>query len=217
MKPRFDELLPFYVNGSLAQEDREWVEAYLREHPKAEAELRWYQSLQTKLREDAPPVPADIGLERTMARIRAERPQSERRTAKPPTLFETLRGWLASITPQPVLRPAFAGALAVVAVQAIVIANLVVEKDESTELRAMRGSAIEQGPYLKVNFKADAREADIRLLLVEIHGSLAAGPGQLGDYYVRVPAAQLAAVEAKVKSSPIVEGLSVVDGLPGKE
>jgi len=72
----------------------------------------------------------------------------------------------------------------------------------------------DQGPYLKVNFKADAREADIRLLLVEVNGSLAAGPGQLGDYYVRVPTTQVTALADKVKASAIVDGVAVVDALP---
>ena len=75
---------------------------------------------------------------------------------------------------------------------------------------------IDKGPYLKVNFKSDAREADIRLLLVEVNGSLAAGPGQLGDYYVRVPAPQLAAVTEKLKASGIVDGVALVDALPAR-
>src|SRR5687768_8001338 len=49
MKSRFDELLPFYVNGSLPPADREWVDAYLREHPRAVGELDWYRTLQTRL------------------------------------------------------------------------------------------------------------------------------------------------------------------------
>jgi anti-sigma factor RsiW len=50
VKPRFDELLPFYANGTLSPADREWVETYLREHPSAQAELQWYESLRTHLR-----------------------------------------------------------------------------------------------------------------------------------------------------------------------
>ena len=67
-----------------------------------------------------------------------------------------------------------------------------------------------------MNFKGEAREADIRMLLVEVHGSLAAGPGQLGDYYVRVPAAQVAAVSDKFKASGIVDAVAVVDALPAR-
>ncbi|WP_280150891.1 hypothetical protein [Piscinibacter sp. XHJ-5] len=218
MKSRFDELLPFYVNGSLGEADRAFVEDYLREHPKAVAELGWYRSLQSRLREDVPAVSSEVGLERALQRIRTEGPAPERarRATLPPSLLTTLRDWFASLVPQPLLKPAFAGALAVVALQAVVIIQLLGERDDVSEIRAMQGSVVDKGPYLKVNFKADAREADIRLLLVEVNGSLAAGPGQLGDYYVRVPASQVSALADKLKASAIVDGVAVVDALPAR-
>ena len=216
---RLEELLPFYVNGTLGNAEREQVESYLQAHPEAQAEAQWLRSLQAKVREDVPPVSAEVGLERALQRIRTEgpAPQGARHTAQP-SLGERFRGWLASLVPQAVLRPALAGAVALLAVQGVAIVQLMERnEDASTELRTLRGSVVEQGPYLKLNFKADAREADIRLLLVNIHGSLAAGPGQLGDYYVRVPAQQIDAITAQLKSNPIVEGLQVVDGLPARQ
>jgi hypothetical protein len=217
MKARFDELLPFYVNGTLTDTDRAWVDDYLRDNPEAGAELQWCRSLQGRLRDDVPPVSSEVGLELAMRRIRAERPQAAVRRPAAPSLVDRLRDFFASITPQPVLRPALAGALAVVLVQALVIGSLVGTPDESSELRAVRPSVIDdKGPYLKLNFKADAREADIRLLLVEVNGSLAGGPGQLGDWYVHVPAPQLAAVTDRLKSSDIVEAVAVVDALPAR-
>jgi hypothetical protein len=216
---RFDELLPFYVNGTLPEGDRAWVDAYLRDHPRARAELHWARSLQTRLHEDVPAVSSEVGLERALRRIGTEGPKPQRaRRAAQPTLLERIGEWVASVVPQPVLRPAFAGAIAVVALQAVAIVHLLGEReDDASQIRAMQGSAVvEKGPYLKLNFKPDAREADIRLLLVEVNGSLAAGPGQLGDYYVRVPAAQLAAVTEKAKASGIVDGVAVVDALPAR-
>ena len=217
MKPRFDELLPFYANGSLAADDRAWVDDYLRVHPAARAELQWYESLQTRLREDVPAVSSEIGMERALRRIRADRSASQgAREAAASSSLDRLRTWLAGLLPQPMLRPAFAGAMAVVALQTVVIATLVVERDDSSEIRALRASVVEKGPYLKVNFKADARETDIRLLLVAVHGSLAAGPGQLGDYYVRVPEQQLPASSEKLAASAIVDAVAVVDALPAR-
>ena len=219
MKTKFDELLPFYVNGTLSDTDRTWFDSYLREHPQAAAELNWCNALQTKLREDLPPVSSEVGLERALRRIRSEgpAPQSARRVTTP-SVGERLRDWFASLVPQPMLRPAFAGALAVVALQAVVIVQMAGSgEDDASQMRAIPGSrVVEQGPYLKVNFKGDAREADIRMLLVEVHGSLAAGPGQLGDYYVLVPAPQVAAVSDKFKASTIVDAVTVVDALPAR-
>jgi hypothetical protein len=219
MKPRFDELLPFYVNGTLSADDRSWVESYLSEHPVARAELQWYESLQTKLREDVPAVSSEVGMERALRRIRTEGPApaaARRPEALVASPMQRVREWLASIMPQAVLRPAFAGALAVVALQAVVIVTLIGERDDSTEMRTVKPTVIDKGPYLKVNFKADARETDIRMLLVEVRGSLAAGPGQLGDYYVRVPEQQLAAITDKMSASEIVDSVAVVDALPAR-
>jgi hypothetical protein len=217
MNTRFDELLPFYVNGTLAEADREWVDAYLREHAQAATELDGCRTLQTRIRADVPAVSSEVGLERALGRIRREGPAPQQaRRAATPSLMERLGAWLSTLVPQPVLKPAFVAALAVVAVQGVVIVQMAGESDDEAGL--MRsvppGQMVEQGPYLKVNFKGDAREADIRMLLVEVHGSLAAGPGQLGDYYVRIAAPQLDAVTDKLKSSAIVDAVAVVDALP---
>jgi hypothetical protein len=215
MKTRFDELLPFYVNDTLDETDRAWVDAYLSEHPKSAAELQWYRSLQDTMKRDAPAVSAEVGLDRVMARIRADRAPA-RAPAQPtaPSFGERVRGWLAALAPQPLLRPALAGALAVVVVQGIVIANLAGKGDDASEIRAIPPAAVVRGPFLKVNFKADAREADIRMLLVEIDGSLAGGPGQLGDWYVRIPEARINAAADTLKASTIVDGVARVDALP---
>ena len=220
MDTRIDDLLPFYVNGTLSEADRTLVEDYLREHPAAQGQLRWYESLQKRLHEDAPPVSSEVGLERALHRIRTEGPAPQGvRKAVQPSLVERVRDWFAAAIPQPVLRPALAGALAVVAVQAVVIGNLASDaEDAASELRAIQATSVtEKGPYLKLNFKPDAREADIRLLLVEVHGSLAAGPGQLGDYYVRVPAGKETESLARVRTSPLVQSAELVPGVPPRQ
>jgi hypothetical protein len=81
----------------------------------------------------------------------------------------------------------------------------------------LKPAVVEHGPYLKVHFKPDAREADIRMLLNEVNSSLAAGPGQLGDYYLRVPEAQIAAVSHRLEGSAIVDAVAVVDALPPRQ
>ena len=158
-------------------------------------------------------------MERALRRIRSEgpAPQLARRAAQA-SVMDKLRDWFASLVPQPMLRPAFIGAMAVVALQTVVIVQMAGNSDDDAgQIRAIPGkSVLEQGPWLKVNFKAEAREVDIRMLLVEAHGSLAAGPGQLGDYYVRIPAAQVATVSDKFKASGIVDAVSVVDALPAR-
>ena len=52
-RERFSELLPWYVNGTLSDEDRAWVDGYLRDNPAAREELDWYQSLQQGMADSA--------------------------------------------------------------------------------------------------------------------------------------------------------------------
>jgi len=50
-----------------------------------------------------------------------------------------------------------------------------------------------------------------------VQGELAGGPGQLGDYYLRVPAGTEAAALARVQSAPIVQTASLAPGVPPRE
>lgn len=205
MKQRFDELLPFYANGTLGDEDRAWVERYLAEHPESRAELEWYRSLSQRLLDGAPAVPETIGLAKAMTLIRGDRP----------TLAERVASFFGAFG----LRPAaaFAG-LAIVAVQGGVILNLLdAAEDDATEIRALRASVTDDGPMLKLNFAPDAKESEIRMLLVTVQGRLAGGPGQLGDYYVIVPRGKEASTAEQLKSDPIVAAVSLAPGLPPRE
>ena len=205
MNERFDELLPWYVNGSLSAEDRAWVEHYLTEHPEAKAEVDWYRSLSTRIQENVPAVPATIGLAKAMTLIRGDQPTFGER-------FMALFGFLQ-------MRPAMALAgLAVIAVQGGVILQMYNASEvEANEVRALKASVAKEGPMLKINFAPDAKEADIRHLLMSVQGRLAGGPGQLGDYFVVVPAGKEAAVADKLKSNPIVQAVALAPGLPPRE
>jgi hypothetical protein len=205
---RFEELLPFYVNGSLQGEDRAWIERHLAEHDDARRALEDCRVLQAQVARSLPQVPETIGLDRVMARIRAEQP-----------------GWFdriaAALGLGGGLKPAAAfAAMGLVVVQAGVIVSLVTgtrDDDDVGGLRAPRATAVDEGPLLKVNFAPDAKESEIRHLLVAVQGRLAGGPGQLGDYYVAVPAGREAALAEQLKRSPIVQAVSLAPGLPPRD
>jgi hypothetical protein len=205
MKERFEELLPWYANGTLGAEDRAFVETYMDQHPEARAELDWYRSLQQRVQENAPAVPATIGLARAMRLIQGDRP----------TFSERVSAFFANLG----VRPAYAmAALAVVVVQGGVIVNLLGEaRENADEIRAARAVRVEEGPMLKISFAPDAKESDIRLLIAQVRGELAGGPGQLGDYYLRVPAGTEADALKRVQAAPIVQAASLAPGVPPKE
>jgi hypothetical protein len=201
MNERFEELLPWYVNGTLGAEERAWVDRYLVEHPHAKAEVESWMSLATSVKATVPDVPDDIGLAKAMQRIGADRPS-----------------WTERIAAFLGMRPAvaFAG-LAIVAVQAGFIASLLHDREDEAALRTLKARPVVEQPMLKLNFAPDAREADIRHLLVSVQGQLAGGPGQLGDYYVVVPAGKEAALAEQLKTHPIVQAVSIAPGLPPRE
>jgi len=205
MKERFEELLPWYANGSLGAEDRAWVDAYLEQHPEARSELDWYRSLQARVQENAPAVPTTIGLARTMRLIQGDRP----------TLAERISAFFGNFG----MRPSLAlGALAVVAVQSgVIVSMLGTARDNADEIRALHAVRVEEGPMLKISFAPDAKETDIRMLMVQVQGELAGGPGQLGDYYLRVPRGSEAAALAQVKAAPIVQAAALAPGVPPRE
>ena len=205
MNERFEELLPWYANGSLGDEDRAFVEAYLEQHPEARSELEWYRSLQKRVQENAPAVPATIGLARAMRLIQGDRP----------TLSERISAFFGNLG----VRPSYAMAtFAIVAVQGGVILNLLGDVNENAdEIRSLRAVRVEEGPMLKISFAPDARASDIRMLVVQVGGELAGGPGQLGEYYLRVPAGSEAAALARVQAAPIVQAAALAPGVPPRE
>jgi hypothetical protein len=229
----FEAMLPFYVNGTLEPAGRDAVEAYLTAHPKAAGELGFHQALRARLHEDVPAVSSEVGLDRVMARIRAEAPQAANHKAMQPSLGERIKAWLGLDGAAAgggvsmgggggrggaLAKPALVVAVGVIALQFLFIAGMIGGAPrEHAMLRGASGPVVApQGPFLKVNFKPDAREADIRLLLVQVHGSLAAGPGQLGDYYLALPPDTLPAAEQVLRASPLVDGVATVDGLPAR-
>ncbi len=203
-RERFADLLPWYVNGTIEASDRAWMEQYLAQHGSARSELAFFQTLRQDIHDTAPKVPSTIGLARTLQLIGGDRP----------SFSERIGAFFGNFG----LRPATGLAMGLVALQAAVIVGLVARQpdDESSQMRAGPTVAVTDGPLLKVNFSPDARESDIRLLLVSVQGVLAGGPGQLGDYYVRVPSGREAAAAQTLKAAAIVQAVEMAAGLPAR-
>ena len=225
----FLELLPWYANGTLSDAERAQLEAVLHQDERAGTELQWLQQLQQRVQADAPEVSDEIGFERTMRRIRADAvveqaaiakataaqgaaaPVTSRAVPASPTMTERIRGWFEGMR----LSPAFAMAALVIVVQAGFIFKLAGSDDsEYTQIRSLPGAAAASGQLFRIAFKPEASETDIRMLLVSVQGNIESGPGQLGDYYVRVPADAALDAGAKMKAAPIVDAVLTVDAVP---
>lgn len=218
-RQRFDELLPWYVNGTLDASGRQWIEGQLERYPELRAEVDWTASLQQRMREATPEFAPEPGLDKLMARIHHERetsltPVTARAEAPRPGLLAGLSALLERFR----LTPAFAMA-AVVLVQFGVIGVLLDrESDLKTEFdqyRSVTAGQVVTGPALEVVFKSDALERQIRETLVRIGGTLAGGPGQLGIYLVYVPADEIEKAKTELEGNPIVELVTVAKPAAG--
>jgi hypothetical protein len=214
MKKRFQELAPWHVNGTLEPSEREWVDRYLRDHPEARAELRWWDSLSARIRENVPAVSAEVGMDKFMARVRAER-----RASRPVTsigIVERINEFFARLH----LTPALAVAATLIVAQAGVIGGLLLQQRTEGDLSAVRtiGPAqIVTGPVVQVSFKPDVPEREIRSLLVSVNGMLVGGPGQLGNYLVLVPADKVKDAAEKIAASGLADEVSVLPHPPVRE
>jgi len=222
LKSRFEALAPWHVNGTLEPAESRWIEEYARDHAEARAELQWYEALQNQIRANAPEVSEDLGWDKLAGRIRAERRQVMNRTSWSDSIREFLAGTFG-MGGQLVLRPAFAyAAVAVLVVQAGVIGTLLFEHGQDQaqveQWRSVQaqGGAI-SGPVLRVSFRPETTERDIRVLLLRNGATLVGGPGQLGNYILYVPKERVSAAETALRDDPHVDSVDVMATLPPKE
>lgn len=171
-----EELLPAYVNGTLAPEQARRVETALRQDPALADECRFLETLRDGLRDDAETTPGEMGwqrLRRSIERERAASPAPPRRTF-----------W----------RPAAVAAAVVIVAQAALL------------WRAYEPAgpgyvplAAERAGQIQVRFAPDASAAQINDLLADAGLEIVSGPGASGVYRLRLAEpADAAAVDAAI-------------------
>jgi anti-sigma factor RsiW len=202
----FLELLPFFVNGTLAPESRAAVEEYVAEHPKAKAELALQQAIRSSVREEAPEVPVSLGFDRTMARVDEGLAPARPATSRA-AIGQRVREWARWFR----ITPALATACTVVAVQAVVILMMAVGREEPFE--SVRGGAVSaDNVVVQVLFRPEAAERDLRAALQRSGGRLIDGPTDLGFYFVAVPTDQGRAALATLRAEAAVQDAQIVAG-----
>jgi hypothetical protein len=213
---RVSELLPWYVNGSLSQRERERVEAHLADCHLCQEEERTCRLTAGTVKSagEAAPTPHPVQLQRVLARIdeaEREEPASVRRW----NLLALFRA-LVEATP----RPLWGALVAQVAVIVMLVGVLVwpaIQPGPKTSPEpavyhtlsapdAPLDTPLGSGIRLRVMFSPKATERQIRGLLLDVRGEITGGPSPLGVYTVSVPAAANAVREilARLRSEPQV-------------
>ena len=206
MIPSFEELSRRSATGELSAAEREALEAMLREDPRRHVELQWDAAFAVKLDDKIDAMPAMPGWERTSAVLR-----TEDEAASPPgildRLSQRLSGWLGF----PFNAQAVAAALVVIQAGVIGVGAWQFQAREYSDVRGAVPDAAKQGPMLRVSFKPEVRESELRKALSEIDGEIVGGPGQLGIYVVRIRDGKPAAAAQRLRARGITQLVEIVE------
>jgi anti-sigma-K factor RskA len=162
-RQELEALLPFYLNGTLASEERARVDAALREDARLRDQARTLEELRTTMHDtDYGQSPGEFGLARLMRDIdRAEAASADSGTARRHALLP----W----------------GLAVAASAALLAVSLGwVGGDQTAPYLQASGDA--EGSYLTVAFQPDASQSDVSNLLLEQGLVIVDGPSAIGLY-----------------------------------
>jgi anti-sigma factor RsiW len=188
------EILPWYVNATLSEQERREVSEHLASCTPCQAELEEMTVLQQAVVESAGemPAPSRSLLKEAMAQVdsfeRARQPVRARSASwlseLQDRLGDALLGWCGPM-------PNFARA--VVAAQFLLIAGLAGGLGFSLwdrQYSTLSGTAqTAAGARLAIRFNESVTEAQLRQVLREIDGKIVDGPSSLGIYTVEVPIA----------------------------
>lgn len=214
---QFQQWLVLYVNGRLGEAECAWMDNYVLEHPNAATELKLERSLKETLQVGLPNLAPNHGLEAFMNRVRAENKvcHSQIHDKKSISVFNRFKEAVNGL----ILDPKWAMVVTLLLVQTGVITVLLSNRkmailSNQPEWRSVGENPQVKGPVLQITFKSTATEEEMRLLLIKIRGSVLGGPGQLGNYFVRVPDGRIEAAKQQVLGSSIIESVQILSELP---
>jgi len=176
-----EALLPFYANGTLEGADRAAVEAALETDAELRADLAALQAIRQTMQAEEVASPGDFGLARLMRDVEAETPV----TAPPAAAND-------DVVPVTRLRLWQTAAAVILAVGLGV--NLLPGPGDAPEtgrsIATDEAPTTEEGfslasggaPDFTIAFAPDAREAEIRALLLQAGVEITQGPSALGLY-----------------------------------
>lgn len=156
-----EELLPWYVNQTLAPEEHAVVAAHLEYCDHCRSEVALLQKLREQIKQETPTPTNELGLQRLRRDIKREQGSTA-----------GLPGWL---------RPAMAAGILVVVMQSAMLVNFWPRSIPMTPLGVQY-----EGVVLQLTFVSTTTEGDIRKMLNAIHAQLIGGPSALGIYRIRL-------------------------------
>jgi hypothetical protein len=188
MDEKYEDWLPWYVNGTLGMAERSEMDRYLASNAEARSEALLFERAAEALSTHANRIPTDLGFAKTLKKNSAYRTNETRGDDE--QVFDRMSAWLSAAKRwlgMSWLQPAF-----VVSLMGLCAQSLWLLYDRSD--RQMRGqSAIDvqsrsdEMSYLRISFMPTATEGEIRLLVAGGRAKFVAGPSENGVYIVAVP------------------------------
>lgn len=189
-----DRLLPWYVNGTLAEDERLHVEQHLLDCAQCQREVTWLRGVQEEFAAQAEKDDVSPPMQHLHRRVRARR--RTKPFSSPWHRREKQLAWLAAVQ-----------AVVIVAMSATLF------HQQHAAYRTLSAPS-EKGAWLVVVFDPHTREAQMRQLLRDSDARIVGGPTEGGGYVLRVPDAHEAAVRKLLLGSPqvtLVEDLGAGD------
>ena len=197
MSKDIHELLPFYVNGSLDEEEKALVEKAIKNDPSLKSEIDFLEKLRIEVRaRDFENSPGELGLKRLQKSLEEEKMKNDPiARAESKITREQNWGWRAT---------AIAACLLLM-LQTIVTFPMWKDSD----LTAASGPQIlyAEGRIVNVTFAPDAQEENIRNLLLAVEASIVDGPSALGVYKLSIHKNFAAAVEKLEAHKNLIESV----------
>lgn len=208
-----DGLLPWYATGRINAADKARIEQALRDDPTLASRLAIVREEMGEViaLNERLPVPSAKALERIMAGVAAEPHQAPVLRRAKHGLLDWLGGTLQAFSPR-TLALAACGAVAVVAVQTIMLGGLIGSPDGAarygTASAPVQGAVA--GSFVMVTFAPTATAANITAFLKKFEASIVDGPRASGLFRLKVSGVALAPAQLDAILAAMMQEKAVV-------
>jgi len=192
------DLLPWFIMGTLDEEERRLVDEHVQACAACRGELEWEQQLRAANNVAMP----ERNVDRAFAAMRARLPAPVKKVSA----YERLQGWLDRLLPRPLLGWALAvQALAIVGLAAVLVAGRVQPGvQEAHTYRALSRPAAAEPARLVVAFAPQTQVGELRRVLLASNARIVDGPTAADAYILAVAPERAEATLQQLRAEPSV-------------
>ncbi len=201
---KFQEMIPLYVTGQLASQQKQEFENRIEKDDHLKQELKEFQMIResySDLKEQIPEPSPDL-FSRIMENVQPDVQKEPETQLEKLSIFDTV----IEIVQQYLSAPRLAWSVAVV--QTVVICFFLFSAPEETRFQTLsqNGTNIEKGIQINVVFHETAVEKNIRQVLNDLNADIISGPSENGLYVLLIKGTEDSSLVLKtLKASGLVK------------